>query len=639
VRVLDDLTIKLFATKAQAEAGPASFNPATAPDVVTADNFIHLAGFTNGDAVTYYAPAPTLFSSLLVDTDGESNTNPATQATQPLRTVDNDRIFLGRDMDGDGTNDAGSGYANGDRVTYRTSGTAIGGLTNNTIYYTLAVDANSVQLVARYVAASITFDQRADDTDRIIRNDVGGNWATDGFAAGQEIVITGAGNPTNNKTLTIASVDGATIFIAGDQLADETHTAVVRSQVLSLTPDKTTDGLAVRHALARQPLGSLDPGTTYYVINSDAAKFQLAAAPMSSTVLGVSDAGRSGVHAFGRAGVELTPSSGQHQLALDLDSRPSGSHRLIDPSRQNPPPAGDGQASSSTQGGSGGVGAISVPTSTTTTNPTVTARVAADLIDAGGAVTISSNAVANLTSTTTNFGIGGVAAGEVDATANATVKSLAAVGDEGVVIRARGAFKLLSDSSITTRADAIATLRTESGAILDANVLSDGVDDPVNVRAAGIRLDANGGSIGTAADALEIDSGPNPSHWLAAEASGDIAITETDGPLRVLLVKAFETGGGGNVQLTVRESAALDEHLILHRFDLGVVRFSEIDVRALATAQISALGSVTLLVGDDATVAALGEVLAGQGNATSRSGPRCRRHRRRRRSCRCHRRP
>ena len=84
-----------------------------------------------------------------------------------------------------------------------------------------------------------------------------------------------------------------------------------------------------------------------------------------------------------------------------------------------------------------------------TVNPNVEAYVSADLIDAGGDVSIGTQAVANVTAYTTNFGIGGVAAGEVDATANVGATSKAYVSPS-VEIHAGGSFSLTSDSNITT---------------------------------------------------------------------------------------------------------------------------------------------------------------------------------------------
>jgi hypothetical protein len=202
-------------------------------------------------------------------------------------------------------------------------------------------------------------------------------------------------------------------------------------------------------------LGVLEDGKTYYVRGRDGTKFKLAA-QVDGPALDVSDIGRSGTHAIGRAGIELAGSDGAHELHIDLSTKPTGNHKLLGPDgvslRQIAPPAGDGQSSASTQGGAGGVGTITVPTSTVTVNPNVEAYVSADRIDASGDVTVESEAVTDVNAYTTNFGIGGIAGAEIDATANVDSKSKAYISSGGVEIRAGGAFVLSSDSSITTYA-------------------------------------------------------------------------------------------------------------------------------------------------------------------------------------------
>src|SRR5262249_1178727 len=151
------------------------------------------------------------------------------------------------------------------KVTYVTNGTAIGGLVNGATYYTLATDANKIQLLPSYASlGSGSFNQINNAADTIGRND-GGNWATDGFPAGKQIVIAGTAN--NNRTLTILSVSGNTLSFAGDVLANESnHAATLRGTALPLSPDKT-GGAGVQHELVRQTLGALQAGTTYYVVN------------------------------------------------------------------------------------------------------------------------------------------------------------------------------------------------------------------------------------------------------------------------------------------------------------------------------------------------------------------------------------
>ena len=108
VRRIDDYTIKLFASRSDVLAPPASFDPSASPSIVDDANFINLAGYANGSALTYYAPEAKKFSSLMVDTDAVRNTSfdpdqAIGESNLPIGNVDNNAIFLGRDLDNDGT--------------------------------------------------------------------------------------------------------------------------------------------------------------------------------------------------------------------------------------------------------------------------------------------------------------------------------------------------------------------------------------------------------------------------------------------------------------------------------------------------------------------------------------------------------
>src|SRR5262249_12377499 len=154
------------------------------------------------------------------------------------------------------------------------------------------------------------------------------------FADGQQIVITGTGG--NNRTLMINHVSGNTIQIAGDLLTNESnHSATLHGSVISLNPDKSPGGRAAQHFLVRDSLGELQSGVTYYVRDAGTpGQFKLAATP-GGVALDVSDLGRSGIHGFGLAGIELTPTSNspdatdQQELRIDLATQPQGEHRLL----------------------------------------------------------------------------------------------------------------------------------------------------------------------------------------------------------------------------------------------------------------------------------------------------------------------
>ncbi len=144
------------------------------------------------------------------------------------------------------------------------------------------------------------------------------------------------------------------------------------------------------------------------------------------------------------------------------------------------------------------------------------------------------------------------------------------------------------------------TLTTRAGSIVDA--LGDSVAD---VYGDSIDLDANGGSIGIAGDDLEIDSQYTGTGDVGLEASTSIWLTEVDGTLRLVLAEAL----GGDVTITVRESADLDEDLdLLHD---GKVWFTENAERTIPRGRIAATGFVLLRVGDDVTSTPNSEIVAG----------------------------
>lgn len=169
----------------------------------------------------------------------------------------------------------------------------------------------------------------------------------------------------------------------------------------------------------------------------------------------------------------------------------------------------------------------------------------------------------------------------------------------------------LYETDGTLQVDTIETtshvsLRTVNGSIVDAR--EDGAgDDEWNIRARSIDLDANGGSIGSpdGLNDLEIDStiaGALATDDVGLEASTSIFLTETDGFLRLVMAHAEN----GNIRLTVRESADLDEHLYL--VELGQVRFAESGADLLRTigngyvgaaGTMPASGNVLLRVGDN----------------------------------------
>ena len=187
------------------------------------------------------------------------------------------------------------------------------------------------------------------------------------------------------------------------------------------------------------------------------------------------------------------------------------------------------------------------------------------------------------------------------------------------------------DTSLTT---GNVSLRSRAGSILDAQ--NDAAADVIGQT---IDIDAHGGSIGTAANDLEIDSlvgspfsctnvncANNPNGTsdaglataaddVALEAGTGIYLTETDGYLRLVLAHALT----GDIRITVRETGAIDEDLFLIRN--GTANFAEDDTTAPTNdadhprvipngTVLAETGSVELRVGDDVTLHQNSQILA-----------------------------
>ena len=131
VRVIDPYTIELYNTLAGATAVGDSV---TTPDV--SGNAINIANtFTDGEAVTYKAPAPIAFNTgaVNVSVNSDGSLSAASGANN---------ILVGN----------GTGFKTGDEVVYHTndtSGSPITGLTNGTTYFVITTsDSRLIQLAA-----------------------------------------------------------------------------------------------------------------------------------------------------------------------------------------------------------------------------------------------------------------------------------------------------------------------------------------------------------------------------------------------------------------------------------------------------------------------------------------------------------
>ena len=348
VRVIDNFTIKLASSLAQAENELSSFNPSTAiapedPNDTNSPSVITLAGhtFSDGDAVTYRAPNPQIFTTTLVDLVDANDDGIPDRETDGSLTIDDDAntIYI-----------PSHGFVNGDVLVYSTSGDELGGL-NPTLSYVVANE----------------------DSDFI-------------------------------------------------QLALESDP----NTVISLDPSLGADATHFLRKATDEPIGGLTDGVTYYVVESDtnAGTFQLASMPGGGG-LTLDTAGLdSDAHGIGVEGLDLNASTGEHELRIDLSSKPAGVHQILGSGGQplglSTPSVGDGASGTTATGSAGSLVGISENSATITATPTVQAYVDADRITADGSVEITSDSISNLTADSDNSSGGGATVDEVKANINLT---------------------------------------------------------------------------------------------------------------------------------------------------------------------------------------------------------------------------
>ncbi len=147
VRVIDPNTIELFSTLAEAEAPAKQFDPSAAGAVSGPTITLPGHGFTNGEAITYSAPAPAAFGSAGVDVDINSSHQISGNDTSA------NNIYLG--SENGSTVIEPDNFVTGEKVTYEVepTKTALGGLTNGGTYWIIQDGGYAVQLASSYANA------------------------------------------------------------------------------------------------------------------------------------------------------------------------------------------------------------------------------------------------------------------------------------------------------------------------------------------------------------------------------------------------------------------------------------------------------------------------------------------------------
>ena len=503
VRVIDAFTIALHTTSAAATAGALGIAPGQASgDTISSTDH----GLNNGDAVTYNAPAPVVFTGQAVNAQPNPSFDKNSPNSQPLLTtcgnLCTNTIFLGRDTNNDGTIDTGHGFNSGDVVDYVTIGSRIVGALGT--YYAISVDANTVALADSLCHAGVgTYDPTP-----------------------------GSSNHDDDNTSCTGNI-----------------------QRLTLTRPSSPGSANDQHALTRRALGGLESGVTYYVrdVSADGDSFKLAASPLAgSPALSVSGTGRNGLHTIRRAGVELTPVSCdkcKHELSIDFQgTAPGGNHALLGPGgvslRTIHVPAGDGISSATTEGGSGGGITIAVPTSAVTANPDVQAYISGGttptVIEAGAGVELNAKSITEGTAYTSNFGIGGVAAGEVDASVDITATTKAYIGADGVRLRAAGALRIQSETVART---VVGSRANSVGFGAGADAESDSRVNLTTDAQIGDGADVEAGSVQLLANVSQVR--PRATAW--ALAGGFVAVAIADADIVTDSTATAKIGAGAKV--------------------------------------------------------------------------------------------
>jgi hypothetical protein len=431
VRKIDDFTVKFYATRAAAEAAGRTFTVDATNKTVQMTGH----GFNTGDRVTYLAPPPSEFRSAFVNADPQFDANKNLTGFVPQTNPDY-TIYL-----------PNHGFKSQDAVTYRTNGTPITNLVNNTIYYVIRIDANRFQL-AKTAAEAVSQPGPNNTTLPPVPIHIG-------TAAGSEnarhfLVPKPVAGLVSGGSYTVEKVDADKF-----KLKDSAGTVIA--------VDAT--GTAGTHLIGRDGV-ALSPAAGTHQIAID---ISAASAPAGKDKL------------LGSSGVSL---------------------RLVSP------PAGTGQSTASASGRSGGGLSFSTPTANLTVSPKVKAFVAGKQLTASGNVTVASNTVGNLSATSDDKGGGVIASREANATttfgsANDKAKSLAFIGTEdatgnvtasGVKVTAGGLFTLSATSSLTSFIDSSAqggglgaSLRANGTANTDLNTTAT-VGDGAQVTAPNVSL-------------------------------------------------------------------------------------------------------------------------------------------------------
>ncbi|WP_456654689.1 hypothetical protein [Bradyrhizobium sp. JR3.5] len=347
-----------------------------------------------------------------------------------------------------------------DVKTISSQGDAIGGLSAGKDYVVANVNtgAGTLQLLStEVVAVNFTRHDAQNDNgnDTIDRTD-GGSWINDGFFAGETISVTDTSGNNRNFTIAAGGVGTTSLTLTvKDTVTVEHDTAARIDNATPITLSNLT-GASVTHTLVKAgdlPIGGLNSGQTYYVINpgNSTTSFQLALTPGGSAIGLTVSPGASANHKIGPEGIDLSASSGLQELRIDITGGPGvdGQQQLLGPGgvplNVVSPPSGDGISSAVGNGSGGGFVGINTNHGTLTENPTVTAYVSAGIATVGGDISIIGSSTTNSTASAKNDTGGFVGVGDSKSENDQAPTTIAYV-DTGTHIVAGGNFTLTANS-------------------------------------------------------------------------------------------------------------------------------------------------------------------------------------------------
>ncbi|MDK3018044.1 LEPR-XLL domain-containing protein [Pseudodonghicola flavimaris] len=435
VRVVDDFTIRLATSDFSASTDRLTFSG----NAVSSGGVIDPATmpFAAGDLVTYSnTGSARTFEASFVDLRG-SGATPDTDSSGDLIVEDNDTIYLGTDVDQDGVFE-GHGFQSGDLVLYEVEpdGTAVGGLTSGRGYYVIKVDDYRIKLARTYYEA---------------------------------VGYTDPDDASNNIPIT----------------------------PIALTRSSSNDSLQSLTKAADLPIIGLEQGPTYTVTSTGGALadgFTLTdgsgnTASFSGTVAIVLSDGTvvnqtlSNAQRLERVEVNLgAPAEGRHEFRVNLEALPGDPTDAAGMGLETTEGrdirdavfvALDGQTKSEARGGGGGLGSFQFPNADSAADVKAQAYINADLVRAGGDVTLYSLTDTNLDLVVNNVSGGVLSVQNSNGDQDVTSFSTTAIG------------KLSSITGVTTGGTAATALTQSSSG-------SESVEPATEVQAGNVTIEAAG---------------------------------------------------------------------------------------------------------------------------------------------------